>query len=184
MRQLAVCWQGSVLGVSTVSLLQPGDGAIAKRATLVFKPGSVAAAAPAITVEYPEVQVEVRAQIVHLGETIQVSVFNGLKRPIFTDTNRADCSIVMLERWTGREWAELPTCAATKLLLIVSVRPGQRVEISLRPGSKNLQRPGAKATIRRTGLYRLHFSYRFRAFCDSETGEFTESYSQSFRIVP
>ncbi len=101
MRQLACLLAGCVLGAGMLFLAQMSDRvALGEQPISISRLGKVAAALP-YKIEHPEVRVEVRSRTVRVGEAIRVSVSNGLDQRIFTDSNRVDCSIVMLERWTG-----------------------------------------------------------------------------------
>jgi FtsP/CotA-like multicopper oxidase with cupredoxin domain len=66
------------------------------------------------------------------GQTIVVTIRNGLAAPIAAMTGRASCSIVSLDRRTATGWIEVRNCYAGVPPVEVRIASGNSVRVRLR----------------------------------------------------
>jgi hypothetical protein len=105
-----------------------------------------------------EVSVTLGAGHYPVGAVIEVTVANGLDRPILTEDFKTACSIVVLQRRDGDTWTDILGCRLGRPTATVEIGPelGQRVELD--PASSHLTGTGGPAFG--TGSYRVAFTYR------------------------
>jgi len=90
------------------------------------------------------------------GTVIVVTVVNGGARVVFTEDQKTDCSIVMLERWDGGGWISLSNCGAERAPRVVAIGPAERSRVVIDTGSSNFVEQSA-----RPGRYRVVFGFRY-----------------------
>jgi hypothetical protein len=95
--------------------------------------------------------VTVRTNALHYrqGQTIVVTIRNGLAVPVVAATGHASCSIATLDRRTTRGWVEVRNCYAGVPPVPVRIAPGATVRVRLRD---RLQ----------PGTYRARLEYQVR----------------------
>jgi hypothetical protein len=96
------------------------------------------------------------------GQTIVVTIRNGLGAALVATTGRASCSIVSLDQRTTRGWIEVRNCYSGVPPVPVRIAPGATVRVRLR----DRLRPGA---------YRARLKYQVR-------GRAGEALSQTMRV--
>ena len=96
------------------------------------------------------------------GEVINVSVVNRGDQSVYSEDQKTDCSIVVLERLTGERWETVTGCGAERAPRVVEVRPGATHTVRIDPTSTNFQGGGGGPTVR-AGTYRIGFTYRMAA---------------------
>jgi hypothetical protein len=96
------------------------------------------------------------------GQLIVAEVANHGDQSIFSENQKADCSIVNLERLTGRGWEVVTGCGAEQAPLIVEIQGGTTHTARIDPASANLQSSDGSQGAR-PGTYRIVFTYRMAA---------------------
>ncbi|MDQ3991083.1 MAG: hypothetical protein M3245_02070 [Actinomycetota bacterium] len=116
-------------------------------------------ASPVVPTTAGEVTVAVRAAALQPGEPLLAAVVNGLDRPIHTEDQKADCSILRLDRSEGEEWVEVPACPQRRPPAEVRIRPGEGETVTIDTASDAFTTPeGDPALV--PGTYRLRLTYR------------------------
>ncbi|HEY3248484.1 MAG TPA: hypothetical protein VGK88_09375 [bacterium] len=103
------------------------------------------------------------------GAPLSVTIANGLGRTIYAQDEKTDCSVLLLERWTGRAWEPVTGCLFGRTPLPVAFGNGRGRTVKIDPFSAHLnhgQPQGTPAFGR--GTYRLTFSYGFSAAFGAE----------------
>lgn len=94
------------------------------------------------------------------GQPVVATVANGTTRPIYTEDSKTDCSIVTLERKIPSGWETIAGCRFGRPPLIVEIRPGERVTVTIDPKSTHLSFGGGALGFG-AGTYRFRFAYSF-----------------------
>ena len=117
--------------------------------------GAASRAAAAVTVR-------TNAPRYRQGQTIVVTIRNGLAAPIVAMTGNASCTIVSLDRRTARAWIEVRNCFAGVPPVEVRIAAGKTVRVRLHD---RLQ----------AGTYRARLEYRVR-------GRAAQALSRTLRV--
>ena len=134
-----------------------------------------------VTVQPGEVTIALSTPSYAVGEVVSADIANGLDSTIYTEDEKSDCSIVILEWWDGAEWQPLPGCGLERLPLVVAIGPAQGRTVTLDPFSLHFGvTPAAAQPAFAAGTYRIKFTYRFAI--GPEAVEPEETYSQPFLI--
>jgi hypothetical protein len=96
------------------------------------------------------------------SEVIVVRVVNRGDQSIYSEDQKTDCSIVVLERLTGERWGAVTSCGAERAPRVVELRPGATHTVRIDPTSTNFQGGVGSPTVR-AGTYRILFTYRLAA---------------------
>lgn len=119
------------------------------------------------------------------GDVLTIVVGNGLGQAIWTTDWQTACSIVTLQRWTGKVWNSLLGCTLGRPPLPKQIEPGRSAVILIDPRSPHLGRlmlkAGSQLAFER-GWYRITFTYRLSPF--PLNGSSAVVYSDVFRVSP
>ncbi|WP_204009224.1 hypothetical protein [Virgisporangium aurantiacum] len=86
---------------------------------------------------------------------IVVSVRNGGPVPVFTDDQKSDCTVALLERRIGQGWVGLRACGAERAPAVVHLEPGAVHVARIDLGSENFRpQPVTPGTYRGVVGYR------------------------------
>ncbi|MDI6772680.1 MAG: hypothetical protein QME77_08845 [bacterium] len=119
------------------------------------------------------------------GDLIRIAVVNGLRQTIYTEDMKSDCSIVLLERYSGGAWQPLPGCALGRAPRVVAIAPGQVRPVEINPRSIHFLSGAPKEPGRSpigAGTYRIRFGYRLARGPEGE--ETHVVHSELFRVAP
>lgn len=110
------------------------------------------------------------------GDTLIVSIHNGLAMPIFTHDGRSDCGVVDLERRVNTSWQIEALCVDMQPAPhVMQIAPNAVLTQQLAPGLSDVSTGPWPS-----GTYRIAFAYVSSA--DQPFGQSTVIYSASFTI--
>jgi hypothetical protein len=121
------------------------------------------------------ISVKADAASYRAGATIAAAVVNGGSRPVYTEDQKADCTVVILQRRIGSGWTTLSACGSERASRTVSVAPGEILRASIDTAGVNF---ADQPVVR--GEYRLVFSFRWAQ--QPEAGEDGRAESATFVI--
>ncbi|HEY3248879.1 MAG TPA: copper amine oxidase N-terminal domain-containing protein, partial [bacterium] len=114
-----------------------------------------------------------------VGQPIAVSIANGTTGTVYSHDSKTDCSIVELERRSSAGWETVTGCRFGRPPLVVEIKPGQRMTVTIDPRSSHLVfEPGQLGFA--AGIYRVKFSYSFTRSLSGVEPEI--AYSSEFRV--
>lgn len=170
----------------TTNGTEPAGGSGSGTATSVpGGSGSEASAPPpgpgSESVPFAEGEVSVTPDAGHypVGAVVQVTVSNGLDRPIFTEDFKTACSIVVLQRRDGGSWTDIVGCRLGRPTATVEIGPGLDQLAVLDPAGFHLT-SGTSGPAFGSGSYRVAFTYRVEAGAGDENP--VVAYSAEFSI--
>ena len=169
---------GVANGVGKVSVLWVGLVALAVQGCGVQSRPTVAESGPPPGVPVKPssgISVQVDAVRYQAGAAIAVTVVNGGSRPVYTEDQKADCTVVSLQRRTGPEWSALSACGSERAARTVSFAPGEVHRASINTASVNFADQPASP-----GEYRVVFSFRWAQ--QPEAGEDGRAESATFTL--
>jgi hypothetical protein len=117
----------------------------------------------------------VEAEVYRSGTAVVLTVVNGGPRTVFTEDQKTDCSIVMLERWDGRGWVALSNCGAERAPRVVPIEPAERSRVVIDTGSPNFAEDPAGS-----GSYRAVVGFRYERVPEGSEPE--QAVSSTFAI--
>jgi hypothetical protein len=97
---------------------------------------------------------------------VMVTVRNSDPLSIFTDDQKSDCTVALLERRTGENWVGLRACGAERAPSVVRLDPGVVHVARIDLGSENFRPQPATP-----GTYRVVVGYRRAAGPSGEEPE-------------
>ncbi len=100
------------------------------------------------------VLVQVKATRYRPNAVVEVVVFNGSGRPLYTEDRKAACSVVSLQRLRGSTWSDVSSCGVRRPPVTVTIpadgRYACRIDLSAAPAG------GVPAAA---GAYRVALDY-------------------------
>ncbi|WP_203911323.1 hypothetical protein [Rhizocola hellebori] len=121
------------------------------------------------------VSVKVNASQYGIGAVIGVTVVNAGSQPVFTEDQKADCTVVILYRRSGSGWTAVSPCGSERAARTVSLGSGEALEASIDTMSTNFAEQPVEP-----GEYRVTFGFRWQA--GPEAGEAARVESSVFTI--
>jgi hypothetical protein len=121
------------------------------------------------------VSVKVDASQYRTGAVIGVTVVNLSSQAVFTEDQKADCTVVILSRRSGSGWTSISPCGSERAARTVSIGPGEAHQASIDLASANFAEQPAGS-----GEFRVAFSFRRQA--TPEAGEDGRVESATFAI--
>jgi hypothetical protein len=106
------------------------------------------------------------------GDTVAVTIANGLSSGILAADHQSDCTVLLIEHLTGQTWQPQNLCQLKSPTRLISFGPGTATPQQLRPPS------GQSTSGWPTGSYRITLTYR-----QSPSGQDTTIYSAQFTIA-
>lgn len=111
-----------------------------------------------------------------LGAVVEATVANASAASVFTQDQKSDCTIVMLEGGTGTGWEAFSTCGSERVSQTVQLAAGEQRRVRIDVGSENF-RPQPVVP----GVYRVVFTFRWAVV--PEGAEPEVAVSEPFEIV-
>ena len=136
-----------------------------------------------VSISPDQVTVSVSQGEYYKGETLIVSIANGLDQNIYTNDMKTGCTIAILEKQEGSDWYPFIGCGAERPPMTVEIAGGEVHTVSIDPGSGiyGLGKPPGELAFG-AGTYRIKFTY---SFDPNKEGEETFSvYSEEISIIP
>jgi hypothetical protein len=128
-----------------------------------------------VPVTVGKVQVRLGKAAYRSGEVIQVTVANGLDKPVYTEDFKTMCTIVTLQRSQGGSWSDITGCALGRPTATVTLGPGLGQAVTIDPNSFHLRESPIGP-----GTYRVKFGYRLEQ--DPMGQEPLTAYSPEFSV--
>jgi hypothetical protein len=93
------------------------------------------------------------------GAVLTIRIANGLESVVYTEDEKTDCSIAILERKEGDEWSRIAGCGLERLPAVVALGPRRVRTARIDPRSFHLGAPEGSPAFG-AGLYRIRFTFR------------------------
>jgi hypothetical protein len=138
---------------------EPGPGSVSPSATAPSTVVSTTAARSPSAAPTASVTVALSASAYAVGETVRLTVGNGLREPIYTEDFQTQCTIVTLQKSEAGSWTDITGCAMGRPTRTVTVQPGATKRILLDPHGFHLAE-GPNELGFGQGTYRIRFGYR------------------------
>jgi hypothetical protein len=126
------------------------------------------------------VTVELANGEIGLGATIRASVGNGLDHSVFTEDQKSNCTVVVLELKGPVGWEPITGCGIERAPSVIRIGPGEVMDVEIDPNSGHFQTTDSFEPAFGEGTYRLRFSYRMAPGPEAETPQ--SAFSPEFTI--
>lgn len=132
------------------------------------------------TVVAGHVTVTLNKKVYTSGESMTVTIVNGLSSNIMAADHQSSCTVVALQIQNGSNWQNKGICSMGIATRMIVIHTKSSLLQTLSPGAGTV----APNTTWPKGLYRIAFSYAVSTIPDVATrsGGFVTIYSQTFTI--